>query len=67
MSKRPVKRRVRRTQVTGWALTLIGLALTVGALSARGSWLPAGLRVLVLAGGVVAFSIGLIIVTAGAR
>jgi hypothetical protein len=67
MSQRPVHRRSRRSRVTGWAMTLVGLVLAVGALLARTSLLPAAVRVLLLAAGVVGFSIGLIIITAGAR
>jgi hypothetical protein len=48
-------------------MTLLGLAGVVVALLARTSWLPAGARVPLLVGGVVVFSLGLIVLTAGAR
>ena len=67
MPQRPVQRRYRRNRVTGWTMTLVGLAVAVGALLARTSSLPAGVRVLLLVAGVMSFSIGLIMVTAQAR
>jgi len=63
----PVQRLPRPTRRTGWALTLIGLVVVVGAILGRAGWLPAGTRIYFLLGGVIVFSVGLMITAAEAR